>query len=159
MDVYFKNPTEGDIDWLISVHGSTYARQFGFDAQFEIDIARKVASFNEKIDDFKRILLAYVDNERAGSVAVSRESEKVAFINFLLVLDRFRGQGIAKQLIDRVIVHARENRCEMIRLETYSLLTAAREVYRNYGFKLVELNAGVKKYGRVFDQEFWELVL
>jgi len=38
-------PVAGDIDWLISVQGMVYADSFGFDAQFEIDIAGKIASF------------------------------------------------------------------------------------------------------------------
>jgi len=159
MNISLDKPAPGDIGWLISAHGAAYAEQFQFDRQFELDITRKVATFYQKVDDFNRVLISRIDGQRTGSVAVSRKSKQVAFINFLLVLEKYRGHGIAKRLFDNVIDHSGKHGCRIVRLETYSILTAARGMYRRYGFELVEVNEDVKMYGRVFDQEFWELKL
>ena len=81
------------------MHGLIYAREFGFDAQFEIGIARKAAIIAGSDDPFDCIWIKEVDAQRAGSIAVSRMEDGAAFINFVLVLDESRGRGIALELI------------------------------------------------------------
>jgi len=159
MEIALRQPAPGDIGWLISAHGSVYARQFDFDAQFEVDIAGKVAAFYQYRHELNTLLIAHVDGARAGSVAVSLRADGMAFINFLLVLEEYRGQGVARRLCDAVIGRAREFGMRTVRLETYSCLTAARELYRRYGFRLDRSTPNLEKYGQRFDREFWELLL
>lgn len=156
MEMITRNPSPGDIGWLISVHGQVYAEQFNFDSKFEIDIAKKVITFLEAPHDFNRLWIAVTDNERVGSIAVSLKPDRTAFVNFLLVKPEYRGYGIAKILLDKVIFHAKENDLKAIRLETYSCLENARRLYNKYGFAIYKKNAAVKQYSQLFDQEFWE---
>ncbi|RJQ61797.1 MAG: GNAT family N-acetyltransferase [Desulfobacteraceae bacterium] len=74
-------------------------------------------------------------------------------------IKKFRRRGISKELMRTVIHHARNQAYQSLRLETYSCLTNAREFYKRIGFQLKVSNKDVKKYGQVFDQEFWELKL
>lgn len=39
----------GDLGWIISQHGSIYAAEFGFDSDFELNIARKAVVLCEKM--------------------------------------------------------------------------------------------------------------
>ncbi len=148
----------GDLGWIISAHGEIYSREFGFDGSFEINIADKVLKYFSTEDDFNRIWIAMVDDKRAGSVAVRALSEANAFVNFVVVLDEFRGQGIARALMDGMIEHVRKQRFQKIRLETFTCLQAARDLYRDMGFTLVESNA-IHAFGRDLTQEFWQLAL
>jgi len=159
MGILFKEPVPGDIGWLISAHGRIYAQQYGFDRNFELDIARKVLFFIEREDAFARLLIASAGRERIGSIAVSRKPDGTAFINFLLVVGQYRGHGIAGRLLAQVISHTQAHGIGIIGLETYSILTAARKLYERVGFRLCDSRKEVKKYGRVFDQEFWSLNL
>ncbi len=159
MNILFKEPEPGDLGWLISAHGRIYAQQYGFDRDFEMDIARKVLSFLEREDAFARVVMARKGREPIGSIAVSRRQDGTAFINFLLVVGECRGRGIAGRLLEQVVSHARAHGIGTIGLETYSILTAARRLYGRFGFTLCESRKGVNKYGRVFDQEFWSLSL
>jgi len=156
MDIIVSNPSPGDIGWLISTHGQLYAEQFNFDQKFEIDIAKKVITFLESSNDFNRLWIAITDNKRVGSIAVSLKPNRTAFVNFLLVKTEYRGYGIAKTLLDKVISHTKHNDIKAIRLETYSCLKNARSLYNKYGFATYKKNAAVEKYGQSFDQEFWE---
>ena len=149
----------GDLGWIISMHGSVYSREFNFNSIFELDIARKAISLCEKDDGFTKIWIKEVDNKNAGSIAISEIDKDIAFINFLLVLEEYRGKGIAQILIKHAIEYGKSNGYKFIRLETYSCLKSARKIYDGLGFKISEKVKKVEKYGQKFDQEFWQLSL
>ncbi len=150
-----REPEPGDIGWIIASHGEVYAREFGFDASFEFGIANKLAQHFSAADGFNRIWIAEMDGERAGSIAVRPIGDSIAFIHFVLVLERFRGSGIARALLERVVDHATAHERRLLRLETFDCLTDARELYRRSEFELVECNA-LQIFGHARVQEFWE---
>ena len=158
-NIIFRHQIPGDYGWIISKHGNIYAREFQFDQQFEIDIARKIITLIDNPEACFKLWIAEVDGKRAGSMAVSKLTEDTAFANFVLVLDRFRGMGIAKTLMNKIIEHSTHSGFKTLRLETYSCLRAARELYKRMGFNMTESTKNVQKYGQRFDQEFWELNL
>lgn len=147
----------GDAGWIISNHGSVYANEFGFDATFEIEIARKMVYLFDKGDALTRFWIKVVNGHRAGSVAVSKAEENVAFVNFLLVLTAYRGAGIARELMEFAVDHSFRHGCERVRLETYSCLESARRLYAGMGFRKQRGAKKLSKHGQSFDQEFWEL--
>ncbi|MFC5695218.1 GNAT family N-acetyltransferase [Pseudomonas sp. GCM10022186] len=156
MEVILRNPIPGDIGWLISTHGRLYAEQFEFDSNFEKDIAKKVIAFLETQNPLNMLWVATIDNEAIGSIAVSLKTDQTAFINFLLVKTEYRGCGVAKKLMNKVISHCKDHDIGLLCLETYSCLKSARELYKKYDFTLSTKNVDVKKYSQSFDQEFWE---
>ena len=149
----------GDIGWVISQHGKIYSKEFKFTPPFELDIAKKAISLLENKDKFTRLWLKEIQGKNAGSIAISMLQQGTAFINFLLVLDKFRGNNIAQELMNQAIQHAKTHGCQKIRLETYSCLTSARLLYKKLGFQLCESHNNIQKYGQTFEQEFWELTL
>ena len=156
MKITLRNPVPGDIGWLISIHGESYAEQFNFDSNFEVHIAKKVIGFLENDAKFNKIWIAETGTERVGSIAISLRQNQTSFINFLLVKREYRGHGIAKQLMDKVIYHSQKFNINSIRLETYSCLKDSRNLYKKYGFEPYEVRPNLEKYGQSFDQEFWE---
>ncbi|NKB32117.1 MAG: GNAT family N-acetyltransferase [Pseudomonadales bacterium] len=148
----------GDLGWIISVHGEVYTREFGFDASFETNIADKIVKYFSGTDDFNKVWIADVEGNRAGSVAVRALPENVGFVNFVVVLDAYRGKGIANSLMDKVIEHGKAYGKEKLRLETFSCLVSAREMYKKLGFEIVEANE-LDLFSRTMVQEFWELPL
>ncbi|WP_022664933.1 GNAT family N-acetyltransferase [Desulfospira joergensenii] len=149
----------GDLGWIISEHGSVYAGEFGFDSGFEVDIAQKAVALCQKDEDFTKIWIKEINGRNAGSIAISEKKKGIAFINFLLVSEEFRGRGIAGELMARAMDHAGRNGYKKLRLETYSCLKTARKIYADLGFHISEPLEEMEKYGRKFDREFWELEL
>jgi len=159
LKVELREPVPGDIGWLISAHGRLYAKQFGFDSQFELDIAQKVVAFYGNGSDFDRVFIAYLGQERVGSIAISNKGNSSSFINFLLVDEKFRGKGIASILLAEVLNYSAEQGIKRIFLETYSCLEDARTLYDKFGFTIYKRNRDIQRYGYTFDQEFWEKTL
>ena len=146
----------GDLGWIIAQHGEIYTQEFQFDPSFELHIAAKVIAFCEKAVAFDTFWLVEIDGERAGSIAVSKIADEVAFLNFVLVSNKFRGQGIAQALMNEAIAHARTHGMRVMQLETYSCLKNARKLYKKLGFTMNEPPTRTEKFGQTFDQEFWE---
>ena len=161
MKIEIKELQDGDIGWLISSHGEVYVKDFGFDVQFELDIAAKTVIFCNKEDDIKRFFIAWVDGERAACVAISKKEdvENTSFVNFFFVLHEYRGLGLANRLMNELIIYSKDVNLPVITLETYSCLEVAREIYKKLGFKIYEQNNDIQKYGFTFNQEFWKLDL
>jgi ribosomal protein S18 acetylase RimI-like enzyme len=158
MKITIRNSQPGDIGWIISMHGEIYAKEFNFDPYFEFHIASKMLDFLEAIErSFGEIWICEADGERAGSIAVSKDLENRAFINFLLVPEKYRGHGIGRILLDAVIERIRKEGLKTVRLETYSCLKSARELYQKAGFHIAEIEKDVHLFGQLFDQEFWEM--
>lgn len=156
MAVTIKEPDPTERNWVIAIHGTLYSQEFGFDNSFESDIAKKVAGVLSNQDGSKKLFYAYVRTEPVGSIAVSRISEDTGFINFFLVLPEFRSKGIGTSLFSHVIEYSKNCSLTTLRLETYSCLKAARNLYKDFGFTMVESHQDCHKYGQRFDQEFWE---
>lgn len=157
--IELKEPAPGDIGWLISAHGEIYSKEHGFSSEFEMDIVSKVMAFFENSSKFNKLFIAKADGKRAGTIAISRVPENRAFINFLIVKEEFRNNGIAVKLLSSVIEHAKKHDIHSISLETYSILKGARRIYKELGFKVKKIRRDVEEYNRIFDQEFWELEL
>lgn len=149
----------GDLEWMISMHGLIYAREFNFNAEFEVGIAKNAARISESNDPFNCIWIKEVDGERAGSIAVSKMDDGAAFINFVLVLDEYRGRGIALELMRHLIAHVNDAGIDTIRLETYTCLKHARVMYKNLGFSIASREENCVRFGLTLNQEYWELRL
>lgn len=144
-----------DPAWVVARHGAIYAEEFGFTRDFEADIAAKLKAFLGRDDPLRRLWIAEVAGKRAGSIAISKVSGDIAFLNFVLVEPAFRGKGIARLLMDNALDHARGHDVPFVRLETYSCLEDARRLYAACGFTTETITPGIEKYGHRFDGEFW----
>jgi ribosomal protein S18 acetylase RimI-like enzyme len=83
-----------------------------------------------------RLLLAYVDDQPAGCVALHRFENDAAEMKRLFVRPEFRGHRIGQQLIDQLMADARAIGYTSIRLDTVpSVMAKAVELYRSYGFR------------------------
>lgn len=105
-----------------------------------------------------RGLLAFVDGEAAG-LAICIEGfstfacKPLLNIHDLAVARKFRGQGIAKQLLARIEATARGMGCCKITLEVLEGNTIAQSAYQACGYAPYELDP---KMGRAM---FWQNIL
>lgn len=137
--VVVREPRAGDIGWAIFAHGELYAKQFGWNAEFEALVARLFADFANAHDKTaERMWVAEMDGERVGCVFVVRNAEDptVAQLRCLLVDPRGRGLGIGTRLVDECIAFARSAGYRAIMLWTNDVLISARRIYEGAGFKL-----------------------
>jgi DNA-binding MarR family transcriptional regulator/GNAT superfamily N-acetyltransferase len=157
--VVLRDPAPGDMGWVVQVHGELYAREYGFDSEFEALVAEIAAKFLRRFDPSgEKGWIAEVDGQRAGCVFVVRKSATVAQLRLLVVTPQARGLGLGGRLTDACIAFARDRGYRKIVLWTQSNLTSARNIYRARGFVLKETEPN-RAFGQDLVSETWERAL
>ncbi|MGA3036705.1 MAG: helix-turn-helix domain-containing GNAT family N-acetyltransferase [Vulcanimicrobiaceae bacterium] len=149
----------GDMGWVISRHGALYAQEYGWDITFEAYVADTTAKF---IRDFnpkrERCWIAERNGRNVGSVFLFDKGDNVAQLRMLIVDPEARGLGIGHRLVDECIRFARQCRYSKMLLWTIDILSAARKIYDQAGFTLIE-STKTHAFGSDHFDEWWELPL
>jgi DNA-binding MarR family transcriptional regulator/N-acetylglutamate synthase-like GNAT family acetyltransferase len=149
----------GDMGWVVHRQGVLYAQEYGYDERFEALAAEIVAQFVQNYDAKReRCWIAEREGEVVGSVFLVAKSKTTAKLRLLYVEPSARGLGIGSRLVGECVRFARQAGYKKMVLWTQSELDAARHIYKQAGFRLVE-----KKRHHSFSKnlvaETWELSL
>ena len=149
----------GDMGWVIHRHGVLYAREFGWNEQFEALVAGVVATFSQNYDaEREQCWLAEIGSDMVGSVFLVQHSETEAKLRLLLVEAEARGLGLGSYLVHDCIRCAQDKGYQKLSLWTNDVLLAARRIYEAAGFRLVHQEPH-RSFGRDLVGETWELTL
>ena len=149
----------GDIGWVVARHGALYAEEYDFDQRFEALVAKVAGAFLASHDPAReRCWIAERNGVNIGSVFLVRESDDIARLRLLIVEPAARGLGIGKRLVAECIGFARTAGYRRITLWTNDVLTAARAIYQQAGFRLAS-SAPHQEFGPPMVGEDWDLEL
>ena len=148
----------GDIGTVIHHHGVLYAREYGFNHEFDAYMALGMGRFIEDLSDRDNLWIAEIEGRFAGSIAIVHIDEKTALLRWLIVEPKFRGRGIGGQLIHEAMRFAGEKGYDAIKLWTIDFLLSARNLYAAAGFHLSETKTS-QVWGRTLTEECWILEL
>lgn len=154
--IVLRDPRPGELGWVVQMHGELYAREYGFNAEFEALVAEIAAKYLRNHDPaWEKGWIAEVDGERAGSVFVVRKSATVAQLRLLIVHPQARGLGLGGRLTDECIAFARAKGYRKLMLWTQSHLAAARAIYGARGFAIAKTEP-YTAFGQQMVSEVWE---
>jgi DNA-binding MarR family transcriptional regulator/GNAT superfamily N-acetyltransferase len=154
-----RDPRPGDMGWVVQQHGEIYAREYGWNSEFEALVAEIVAGMIRAHDPAReRGWIAELDGERVGSVFVVRKSEVEAQLRLLILTPAARGLGLGARLTDECLAFARAKGYRRMVLWTNSNLAAARAIYAQRAFVL-ERSEPYRGYGQDLVGEHWALDL
>lgn len=154
-----RDPGPGDIGWVVQQHGEIYAREYGWNSEFEALVAEIAAGYLRKFKpEWERCWIAELDGERVGAVFVVRKSATVAQLRLLILSPKARGLGLGARLTDECLAFARAKGYRKMVLWTNSCLLAARGIYAARGFRLLK-SEPYEGFGQQLVGETWELKL
>jgi len=157
--IVLRPPEPGDLGWVVHRHGALYAREFGYDREFEGLVAGIVAHFVENYDARReRCWMAEREGRILGFVFLVKKSATVAKLRLLLLEPEARGQGLGARLVDECVRFARRAGYRRITLWTQSHLGAARRLYEQAGFRRT-LRKSHRSFGKKLVAETWDLRL
>jgi GNAT superfamily N-acetyltransferase len=148
----------GVIGKVISLHGTLYEQESGFDVTFEAYVAGPLAEFVLRGSTRERLWIADRDRQVIGCVAIVAAADEVAQLRWFLVDPSARGLGLGKRLLNDAVAFSRDHGYRSIILWTVRSLTAAAHLYRAAGFRKVEEKPG-HNWGVDVVEEKYELYL
>lgn len=157
--VSLREPRPGDMGWVVMQHGKVYAEEYGFNWEFEGEVADIAAAFISNYRPAReKGWIAEIDGERVGCVFLFQKSPTVAQLRLLILTADARGQGLGGRLVDECVAYAQARKYRKLVLGTQSHLTAARAIYRSRRFQLTQ-SESFHGYGKDLVAETWELRL
>lgn len=116
-----------------------YERWLGLDLcfqNFELELAGLPGKYAEPAG---RLFLILVENKPAGCIALRKIDDETCEMKRLFVRDEFRGLGLGKLLIEKLIEEASAAGYRKMRLDTLpEKMPRAVALYKNYGFEPIE---------------------
>jgi putative acetyltransferase len=113
-----------------------YAESLGFSLSFQRFDAELKNLPGAYAPPSGRLLLAHHEDQAAGCVALRQLDPQICEMKRLYVRTAYRGKGVGRMLVDRVITEARTIGYERMRLDTIeSSMQNAIELYRRRGFR------------------------
>jgi GNAT superfamily N-acetyltransferase len=159
MEIVLREPLPGDMGWVIEQHATIYAKEYGWNWEFEALVAGICAEFIKNFQpQWERCWIAEISGERVGSVFVVKKDETTAQLRMLILAPQARGHGLGARLTEEAIAFARKRSYKKMVLWTNACLITARAIYEKRGFKLVQSEPYIA-FGHPQVSETWELVL
>ena len=122
------------LEWLNERLQREYGIEFDAEAMVESDLSDP--------DKFHppdgRFYLAQYDNTIAGVGCLKKLEEGVGEVQRMYVLPGFRGKGIGRAIVNRLIDDARSIGYRQLKLESLEFLEAAHSLYRSVGFHEID---------------------
>lgn len=159
-DIVFRtNLLPGDVGYLIYLHGELYARETGYNLEFEGYVCKTFYEFLQQYDSAKdRVFLATYQGRIMGAVAILGHSKEQAQLRWLLVHPDFRGIGLGKKLVTDAVDFCREKKYRHVYLLTTDKQLTAHDLYRRAGFQKTEATR-YQMWGHALYEERYDLEL
>jgi DNA-binding MarR family transcriptional regulator/GNAT superfamily N-acetyltransferase len=136
-DITFRRDLQpGDAGFLLHMHGSLYAKEAGYNMEYETQVCKTFYEFLEAYNASKdQVFLAMHGTQIIGSIAVLGHSRYATQLRWFLVHPDYRGLGIGQQLLQEAINAAKEKLFQKIYLITTSAQIPAIKLFKKNGFR------------------------
>ena len=155
--LHIRQFTQADIAYVIDQQIALYEAEYGFTSDsWKQYVANAVRRFNERFDETKdcMVILEY-NGVPSGCIAITHAHAHTAQLRFFFVDAAIRGMGMGSRLLEMALAFCREKGYRHAFLLTCDKLTAARRLYRNYGFVMTDAYENLE-WGDAMTEERWD---
>ena len=121
------------LEYFTWVNGELETRH-GFPTSTSEELDQEIASIAKYERPDGRLLIAFLDGEAIGTIAMLRIGPETAELKRMYVQPTYRRSGVGRALVDELIAQLRREGYGRVRLDSPDFLTAAHTLYRSIGF-------------------------
>ena len=115
-----------------------YIQWLNQDLSFQ-NIDDELSNFPQKYKEPEgSFIIAKENNDVIGCVGFTNIGDKICEMKRLFVNDNYKGKGIGKKLVEKIIEYAKLKKYKIIRLDTINTMEAALNLYYKIGFYEIE---------------------
>ena len=156
MEIEIRHLGPGDLDWLVTQHGTLYAAAEGFDDTFGTLVASILEAFEAEHDpSCERGFIAWEGDRRLGSVFCVRLDDETAKLRLFLLVPDARGRGLGRLLLREWTAFAVASGYRKAALWTHESHRAACALYASEGWRLTR-SEPVRSFGADLVEQAWE---
>jgi ribosomal protein S18 acetylase RimI-like enzyme len=148
----------GDLGAIVQLHGTVYAREYGWDHTFEAMVAQGLAAFVLEHEAAGRLWVVERDGVVAGCIAIVAQPDGSAQLRWFVVDPACRGAGIGRMLLDDALAFCRASGFRSVFLLTVKGLEAAAHLYRSAGFRVTREDTRLR-WGTTVTEQRYDLSL
>lgn len=131
----------GDLGWALYRQAALYTDEFGYSQVFESHVCEGLLPYLNNYEHRRdRMWVGVAGEQIVGFIAVHHVANRPGWaqLRWFFVEKGFRGRGLGSRLLERAVTFCKKAGYEGVFLWTVSDLDAARRLYQETGFKLVE---------------------
>jgi GNAT superfamily N-acetyltransferase len=148
----------GDIGYVTYLHGSLYAREYGYSVQFETYVAEGLCEFTKRYNPrMDRVWVCEHGGRIVGFLLVM-ERDDAAQLRYFLIEPEYRGFGLGSKLIRQCMDFIKDRGYLKAFLWTTHELTTAARLYALAGFTLTEEKESTA-FGKQVRERRYDLLL
>ena len=151
----------GSIGRVVEMLGTYYANNWNFGSFCETKEATELSESISRYDPEQDAFCSVVKDSRVeGSLTIDgiHAADEGAHLRWFIMSDDLRGQGFGERLINEAVAFCKIRNYPRTYLWTFAGLHAARKLYENAGFVLVQEQRGQQWGTEVTEQTFVQLV-
>ncbi len=112
--------------------------EFGFNFDIETMLEEDMQHLDKFYPPGGRLLLAESDDRLAGIACLRKIREDICEVKRMYVREEFRGMGIGRMLLEKLIEAAKDSGYPRVRLDSARFMFAAHSLYRSSGFREID---------------------
>lgn len=112
--------------------------EFGINFDIKTIIEQDMLDIDKFSPPYGRLLLAEHENQVTGLVCMRKIREDIGEIKRMYVRPPFRGMGIGKALLERLLAEARKIGYPRVRLDSARFMKEAHSLYCSFGFQEID---------------------
>jgi GNAT superfamily N-acetyltransferase len=148
----------GDIGGVIHLHGSLYAKEYGYGIQFETYVAEGLCEFMKRHNANRDRVWVCEHEGRMVGFLLAMERDEAAQLRYFLITPEYRGIGLGSKLMGQFMEFVRARGYRKAFLWTTQELTTAARLYAAAGFRLTEEKESAA-FGKAVIERRYDLVL